>query len=69
MGKKEFKEKEYLKKRGVECPFCGKGDLNTEDPIETDGSDAWQHVNCEYCGSEWKDIYTLTGAEEVNNNT
>jgi hypothetical protein len=68
MGRKRFKEKKYLESCGNICPYCGGDDLNTGN-IQTDSGSAWQDVDCENCGSEWRDLYTLTEVEEIHNNT
>jgi len=64
MRKKKLNEKKYLESGGNICPYCGSDDLNTGN-VQTDSGIAWQDVECDGCGSEWRDLYTLTGVEEV----
>ncbi len=69
MSKKRFKEKKYLAGGGSKCPYCTSSNVTATGHIEIDGINGWQSVICLDCESEWTDIYTLTGAEEVQNNT
>ncbi len=69
MAKKRFKEKKYMNASGGICPYCKNIDVRAHGQVELDGMSGYQAVTCDYCGSEWTDIYTLTGAEEVINNT
>lgn len=69
MGKKRFKEKKYLDHSGNICPYCGSRDISNDGDVETDDNYAWRDVICDDCGSTWRDLYTLTGAEEITNNT
>jgi len=69
MGKKRFKEKKYLEAAGNICPYCLSDDVETSNAMGTDVNIAWRYVDCYNCGSEWKDLYKLVGAEEVENNT
>ena len=68
MWKKRFKEKKYMERGGNICPYCSSEDIDGE-RIEADGNIAWTQVNCNNCGSIWRDLYNLIGVEEVQNNT
>lgn len=46
------------------CPFCRHAQVEGES-IEVEGSTASQEVHCLKCQRYWRDIYTLTGVEEV----
>ena len=55
---------EYIDNGGSRCPFCG-GDRVEGDyySFGYEGATVWQKVECEDCGEEWQDIYTLTTIE------
>ncbi len=56
------RKKEYLKKKGVRCPYCWGDDIAGGRLVVSDGQ-AYQEVSCLNCHNEWRDIYTLTGVE------
>ena len=64
MTKKQ--KKFYLDHCGNLCPYCESGNVNGDGFVETDSGCAWQKVDCLDCGKSWRDLYTLTGVEEVN---
>jgi predicted Zn-ribbon and HTH transcriptional regulator len=61
---KEQKEM-YLTRRGVKCPVCGSEVVEGGLDIDLDGSELRQGARCRECDSEWVDVYTLTGIEDV----
>lgn len=65
--KKEFKKKKYIANGGVRCPYCESYSIVVKDKIFD--IEITQEVECERCGSSWKEIYRLVDAEEVLNNT
>ena len=69
MGKKRFKEKKYIKHGGGVCPYCTSKDITGEGNAVWDANYVIHDVRCDDCDSTWKDIYTLTRAEEIHNNT
>jgi transposase-like protein len=54
--------KTYIVNGGIRCPFCNSGTISGEG-FYTDNGNAWQKVECQDCGKEWKDLYTLVGIE------
>ena len=50
----------YVKKGGVECPFCGSNDIEGGE-VAIDAGGATQEVSCLECGESWYDLYALTG--------
>lgn len=69
MGKKRFKEKKYLQHHGGICPYCNSTDINSTGGADFDDNYVNERVECNSCKSEWRDIYVLTTAEEITNNT
>ena len=56
--------KAYVKKGGISCPYCGCEDV-FGGFLEVDAGTASQEVICNGCEKRWRDIYTLTRAEEI----
>ena len=54
----------YLKNGGIRCPKCGSDELQCSS-MNYDAGVAWQDVTCEGCELEFRDLYTLTGVEEI----
>ena len=53
----------YVINEGSHCPFCGS--LNIEgEGHDYEGNMFFENVNCNACGEEWTDEYTLTGITE-----
>ena len=57
----QMTSEEYVRIRGVRCPFCGSGDGITGEHIEVDAGGAYQDVWCASCGKSWVDEYKLVG--------
>lgn len=57
-------EKKYIEEGGTKCPHCDSDNLEGG-YINIDDGSAWQAVTCQDCCSEWTDIYTLTGIENL----
>ena len=51
---------EYPASGGKLCPFCKGSDITTTDPPEVTDDGVTQDIECENCGAEWRDVYTLT---------
>ena len=47
------------------CPFCDSTELTLYD-WDALADTAWQRVECDDCGKELDDIYTLQGYKEAN---
>ena len=66
-GGRAMTDEEYVKNNpGGYCPVCNGGDTEGG-PVEIDGPTCWSHVECHECGSEWNDLYTLSGIGEMQN--
>jgi transposase-like protein len=55
-------DEEYVKLRGVRCPFC-KSDQIEGEHIEVDAGGAFQDVSCLGCDRTWTDYYILVGCD------
>jgi transcriptional regulator NrdR family protein len=60
----EEQKKNYLKSRGLRCPYCLSEDVTGISPLEADGDTASGRSECFACGKKWIDIYTLVGIED-----
>ena len=58
---KEQKQK-YLENPEV-CPFCGKEYL-TGRHFNGSYNQAWREIECDSCGKEWMELFTMTDIEE-----
>ena len=58
----------YLSRAGVWCPYCGGADVASGKP-DCDGDSGWANVECENCGAEWVDRWSLTGIEAADKQT
>lgn len=56
---------EYAKRLGVHCPVCG-SDMIEGDSFNTDSGIASQEVHCTECDACWRDLYTLTGYDNLS---
>ncbi len=57
-------ERQYLERGGICCPACGSTAV-AGGHIVAEYTSAWAEVECENCGSTWRDVYTMTGYEEL----
>lgn len=57
-------QEEYLAASN-KCPFCHSWNINGMEAGEIEGNGASQEVACGDCRKHWRDLYTLTGYEEV----
>tara|TARA_Y100000034_G_scaffold127663_1_gene180914 strand:- start:1019 stop:1420 length:402 start_codon:yes stop_codon:yes gene_type:complete len=66
MALTEQEKKEYMDYFGGQCPKseCKSKDIHGGH-IEMDGSTAWAVVRCDTCGYKWKDVFTLSGVEDI----
>ena len=56
----------YLESEGSRRPFCDSEEIEGEVASSADYYDGYeQEVVCKACGKAWKDIYTLTDVEEI----
>lgn len=54
-------EAEYVQEKGNRCPHCDSRDISAPDNVIAEAGVAWQDVECNGCGTTWKDTYVLTG--------
>lgn len=54
---------EYLRHKGVCCPYCVAPTIEGGF-VETGAGNARQKMRCTDCGRTWTDVYMLTGIEE-----
>lgn len=57
-------KKNYIKHGYAGCPHCKSSNVTCSNP-DMDGSTVITISECSSCGKYWKDIYTLTGVEEL----
>ena len=43
------------------CPTCGSEEIEPSGSIQADGRDAWQHITCQSCGSDYKEYWRWVG--------
>ncbi len=55
-------EKEYIKEGGNVCPVCESKDIEAA-KVKADSATAWAGIQCQDCGIEWREFYSLTGFE------
>lgn len=59
--------RDYIDRKGSTCPFCKSEGSNLEGSrVEIDAETATQHVRCETCGEEWRDVYVLSGVDVLD---
>jgi len=56
---------EYVDQAGVRCPYCDSEDIRTVGTLTACGTVGMQGVQCNDCGREWDDVYSLTGWSPV----
>ena len=59
--------KKYMDSMGVRCPHCESYNLLTSS-TKSDDNYCSRDIECEDCGEEWVDVYTLTSAEFPSKN-
>ncbi|MFH2124619.1 MAG: hypothetical protein ABIJ50_14200 [Pseudomonadota bacterium] len=58
--------KSYLDSNGENCPKCGSSAIKASAPPEKiKGGKVHVSMFCATCGARWRDIYTLSKAEEL----
>ena len=55
----------YVNTWGTECPVCGSPHISGEE-VEIEMGVATQRVMCHDCCSDWRDVYTLQGCDNIN---
>ena len=64
-------DKKYIAHLGGRCPVCHSDEIEGSS-FDVEAGQVWQKVWCQSCEAEWKDIYHLTGIEDLkdgNGNT
>jgi hypothetical protein len=51
--------RDYIKRGGFSCPFCGNEDI-VGDSYEHEEGYVTQEISCSNCGKRWQDVLTLT---------
>ena len=62
-----LKEK-YLRSDGMLCPYCESNNLDGEEEDDEHITTITRIVSCINCGKHWRDVYTLTDIEELDDN-
>ena len=63
----EFTEKQkekYISDNGLHCPYCGSANIRCK-RLNQNRDYILMGVECEDCGKEWTEFYTLTSVEAV----
>ena len=65
---KPMTKKQYVGKKGIECPFCESSDLDPIDgpPRTEEHGECWQEIECLDCHRTWRDVYRLVGYEPID---
>lgn len=61
MSKDSISQK-YLESGCNECPNCG-SDFLCPDHMETDGAGAWREVECNNCGTNFREVFSFSFIE------
>jgi transcription elongation factor Elf1 len=48
----------YLASGGTMCPFCDSHNISAG-KLDSEGTGAYQEVECKDCEAEWNDVFTL----------
>lgn len=56
---------QYVTEGGRHCPNCRSQNIDTLEPLESDGPIAWQQVECHDCGKQWQDNFNLNGYSKL----
>ncbi len=54
----------YIENGGLQCPHCESTDINAVSDDNYD--DSTNLIECNDCQEQWREIYTLTGIEDVS---
>lgn len=63
---KPMSKTEYVRMKGIQCPFCDCADLDPIEGPQVDGTDCWQEIECLECHKTWRDVYRLVGYEKTD---
>lgn len=55
---------EYVARGGLCCPVCGSTNVDGGH-MTAEYTSAWAEVTCLDCESEWRDVYTMAGYEDL----
>ena len=55
-------KKKYIENPNI-CPYCKSEDISGEN-FEAGYNQAWREIECNSCGKEWMEIFTMTDIEE-----
>ncbi len=58
-------KQEYIRTKGVICPYCKQTDQVDADPIRLENDDLVATVQCYRCNKAWQDIYGIVDVEEI----
>lgn len=58
---KAMTERQYVRSKGLRCPFCKSSDIEGTAGVDVDGGFAMQDMRCNNCERHWTDHYRLVG--------
>lgn len=61
----KLSDEDYLRHAGLICPYCLNNDITADGIPEMDGVSGFMKIVCNNCEREWKDVYQLTGWDEM----
>ena len=56
---------QHIQEGGSWCPYCRSGNIRADEEGAFEGNQYEQVIRCEDCNKRWRDIFTLTGIEEM----
>lgn len=59
--RKPMSERQYLRSKGLRCPFCRSTEIVGLAGLDVDAGTATQAICCNACQQFWTDIYQLVG--------
>lgn len=64
--RKPMSERQYVRSKGLRCPFCRACDVEGLAGLDIDAGTASQEVRCNACQRFWTDFYRLSGYQAAS---
>ena len=59
-------QKDYVEGQGLRCPICNQTNVAQNREVDVGIETVFVPVGCRACGTDWVDIYTLTGYDNLD---